>query len=318
MKRALLMIFFIAAAAQAQVVATAGRNIVVAHDSRIEWFDESGRAISSVAGVEHPSFIATDGDRIAVVDSLANQITNERGERIATGETPVAALFVNRNLYVLARDANRLERIGGGSVAVAPDAAFLRAANGRIYVYSRVDGIVQEIAPETMRITRTVTVAPAASDFETDGRTGYLVFPRDAKVRTFSLATMQRGGEIAVGAVPVDIAISSHVAVADPSAKRVWVVERTQSFAQAFARGFIRGLLGFGLFEARNSDLPTGVDRVASRGSMTVAYDSSSGTLYRLSGSRPNVIARDVAPQGFALTGNGIALWQNGALRLIR
>lgn len=318
MKRLLLLIVLMATAANAQVVATSGRNIVVAHDSKIEVFDENGRAMSTVPGVEHPSLIATDGTRIAVVDSLANEIANERGERIATGESPVAALFVDHTLYVLTRDANRLERMSGGSVALAPDPAFMRASNSRIYVYSRLDGVVQEIAPATMRITRTLTITPFASDFEIDGRTGYLVYPRDAKVRTFSIATMQRGGDVAVGAVPVDLAVSSHLAVADPSAKRVWVVERTQSFAQAFARGFIRGLVGFGFFESRNSDLPTGVDRVFSRGSTTLAYDSATGTLYKLSGSKPHVVAQDVAPEAFALSANGIAVWQNGALRLIR
>src|ERR1700693_5292646 len=103
----------------------------------------------------------------------------------------------------------RHRSMGGSSVAVAPDPAFLRATNDKLYVYSRLDGVVQEISPSTMRITRTVTLAPFASDFETDGRSGYLVYPQEARLRTFALATMKRSGDIAAGVVPVDLAVSA-------------------------------------------------------------------------------------------------------------
>lgn len=329
MKR-LLLIALVATAANGQVVATAGRNIVVAHDDRIEMFDASANKIWSGDGVGHPAAIAVSSDRLAVVDSFANAVAiadlaTGRSRRVATGETPVAALFLGRDLYVLDRDANRLEKIGGASIDLAPDPSFMRAANGRIYVYSRLDGIVQEIAPEAMRVVRRLTVVPFASDLEIDGTTGYLVCPQDAKLRTFSLRTMQRGGDLAAGAVPVDLALAhstalsgSRLAVADPSAKRVWIVEGNQSIGAAFARGFIRGLLGLGLFEPKSSEFPTGVDRVQSRGSAIVAYDSASRTLYRVLRSKAEPVARDVAPDAFALSDSGIAVWQNGALRLIR
>jgi hypothetical protein len=279
----------------------------------------------------------TSNDRIAVIDSLDNEIRFARGERIRTGETPIDALFIDRDLYVLERDASRVERradspVGPGPlesgpyVTVAPDPAFMRAANGVIYVYSRLDGIVQEISPKTMRVVRTVTLAPFASDFEIDGRTGYLVYPAEAKVRTFALESMKRGNDIAAGAVPVDLAVTSRsnalsasrLALADPSAKRVWIIEGEQSVAGAVARGFIRGLLGLGLFSPRSSDFPSGVDRVVSRGSTTIAYDTTTRTLYRLKGSKGQPIARDIAPEAFALTDSGVAFWQNGTLRLIR
>ena len=340
MKR-LLLLLLIAASARAQVVATVGNDIAVAHNGRVELFDATAHRIWTAEGVEQPTRIVTGSDRIAVIDSFGNELriidrTSGQGQLVRTGETPVDALFIGRDLYVLDRDASRLERRGADSpvgplesrsyVALAPDPAFMRAGGGMIYVYSRLDGVVQEIAPATMRIARTVTLAPFASDFEIDGSTGYLVYPADAKLRTFTLAVMKRGDDIAAGAVPVDLAVTSRsnaisasrLALADPSAKRVWIIEGTQSVTRAVARGFIRGLLGLGLFLSQSSDFPSGVDRVVSRGSTTIAYDSTTQTLYRLKGSKGQMIARDVAPGAFALTDSSVAIWQNGALRLIR
>jgi hypothetical protein len=331
MKRLFVLIAFVAAAAPAQVVATSGRNIVAAHDGRVELYDPTLRRIWAADGAAHPSKIAVGAERIAVIDALANEArifdaATGKAERVRTGETPIDVLFAGRDLYVLARDASKLERIGGPSVAVDPDPAFMRALNNTIYVYSRLDGVVQEIDPRAMRVTRRVTLAPFASDFEIDARTGYLVYPHDAKMRTFALATMKRGNDVPAGVVPIDLAVTaranalsaSKLALADPSAKRVWVVEGTQSVAKAVARGFIRGLLGLGLFTPKNSDFPTGVDRLVSKGSTTVAYDSATQTLYRLKGTKGTAIAREVAPGAFAVTENGVAVWQNNALRLIR
>ena len=122
---------------------------------------------------------------------------------------------------------------------------------------------------------------------------------------------------MAVGAVPSDLAFAGGgsaltariLAVADPSAKRVWLTESTQSTAQAVARGFLRGFLGLGLFGGRASQFPTGVDRVAIRGKVWIAYDSSSRTLYHFTRKQSTVLARGVAPGAFALTANGVAWW---------
>ncbi len=249
-------------------------------------------------------------------------------------ETPIAGVYLDDSLILLERDARALVRINIGigrdgtraSLQLAADPAFLRVANRKLYVYSRLEGIVQEIDPDRLAITRSVRVAPFASDFETDARTGYLLFPRDAKLRMFSLSTMKTTGEAGVGAVPVDIAFASGssalsartLAIADPSAKKVWLVEGSQSFAQSIARGFLRGLLGLGLYSNRTSQFPTGVDRVEVRGSIWLAYDSSSGTLYRFTKSKSSVIAKGIAPQAFTIAREGIAVWQNGALRIIR
>ena len=331
MKRLCVALLLIAAAANAQVVAGAGRNWLVAHDGRVEMFDAAGRRIWAADGVELPSVIAVGSDHAAVVDAFHNAVRiydlgSGSGRQIQTGETPVDARFIGTDLFILDRDASRLERAGGGSVNVAADPAFMRVANGRIYVYSRLDGLVQEIDPATMRVARRVAIAPFASAFEADGKTGYLLYPREAKLRTFALATLKRGGDIAAGAVPVDLAIASRpnaitatrLVIADPSAKRVSIVEGSQSIAAAVARGFIRGLLGLGLFRPRSSQFPTGIDRVMTHGSITVAYDSTARTLYRVRGSKADVIAREIGPAAFAVGDGVVAIWRGGALHLMR
>ena len=331
MRRLAVALLFIAAAARAQVVARSGNTIVVAHDGLVERYDSQRKRLWSVPGVANPSRVAIGNASIAVIDSFANElqwldIANGRGDRIRTGETPVDALFIDRDLFVLDRDDHRLEKVGGTSVSLAPDPAFMRVTNRMIYVYSRLEGLVQEISPSTMRVTRSVTMTPFASDFETDGRSGYLVYPQEARLRTFALATMQRSGDIDAGVVPVDLAVTgrenaisaSRLALADPSAKRVWIVEGRESVARAVTRGFLRGLLGLGLFAPRNSAFPTGVDRIATQGSIIVAYDSTTRTLYRIRGSRGTAIAQDVGPNAFAAGDGTVAIWQKGALSLIR
>ena len=330
MKRFAILIF-VATAAHAQVVARSGNDIVAAHDGVVERYDSAMKRVWSVPGVPHPTGLAVGTRSIAVIDAFANELrvldlATGRGERVRTGETPIDAMFVDRELFVLDRDDNRLEKIGGASVPLAADPAFLRTSNGLLYVYSRLDGVVQEISSATMRVTRTVTLAPFASDFETDGRSGYLVYPQEARLRTFTLGTMIRSGDIPAGVVPVDLAVTSRsnglsatrLALADPSAKRVWIVEGQESVARAVTRGFLRGLLGLGLFAPTSSEFPTGVDRVLSRGPMTVAYDSTTQTLYRIKGSKGAPIAHDVAPSAFAIDEGTVAVWQNGALSLIR
>jgi hypothetical protein len=330
MKRILVLLMLISASANAQVVAAAGRDFIVAHDGRVERFDAAGRRLWSAEGPELPSTIAVGSDRALVLDAFHNEtrvyeLGSGRAERLTAGETPVDARFVGNDPFILDRDSARLQRAGGASIDVAPDPAFLRASNERLYVYSRLDGIVQEIDPVAFRVTRTLTIGSFASAFEIDGRTGYLLFPRDAKLRTFDLATFRRGSDIAAGAVPVGLAIASRanalsasrLVIADPSAKRVSIVEGSQSVAAAIARGFIRGLLGLGLFRPSGSQFPTGVDRVATRGSITVAYDSTTQTLYRMNGAKSALIARDIAPGAFAVGDGAIAVWQ-GRLRLIR
>ncbi len=84
------------------------------------------------------------------------------------------------------------------------------------------------------------------------------------------------------------------------------------------ARGFLRGFLGLGLFGARSSQFPTGVDRVLISGKTWVAYDTSSGTLYRFTKTTSQAIAKGIATHAFAITPEGVAYWQNGRVRIAR
>ena len=308
MKRLLLLALF-ATPAFAQVLTDTPRGIVVAHDRRIGWGSRD------VAGVENATFITADADRAVVLDALDNEavvvnLASGNAQRIHTAETPIAAIFVRRELYILARDARVLQHAGSEDIPLAADPSHIAQANGRIFVYSRAAGVLQEIGG------RRSQVPPFASDFEIAGNTAYLTYPREGKIRTIDLGT-RRIAELAAGAVPTDIAFAGGgtaltariLAVADPSAKRVWLTETTQSTAEAVARGFVRGLLGLGLFGGRASQFPTGVDRVQTRGKNWIAYDSSSRTLYHFTRTQSAVLARGVAPGAFTLTADGVAWW---------
>ena len=306
----------------AQSVASTPRGVLVAHDKVIElhgkWKTEGVSSPGAVAISDTKAAVLDEiHDRVAIVD-LANGTTTFANTR----STPVAAAFVNNDLLVLDRDAHVLEKIDGGSVEVAEDPELLSVKNDRAYVYSRIDGVLQEIGLQPFALLRTARIAPFASAMQCDARNAYLVHPRDGRVRVVDLAKMQPAGEFKVGSVPTDIAIAGDetaltatmLAVADPSAKRVWLIEGTQSSFRAFTRGFLRGIIGLGLFGGRKTEFPTGVDRVIARGARYLAFDSSTGTLYSVTKKETNVLARGLAPHAFALTPEGVAYWQNGTL----
>lgn len=324
MKRLLLAVALAATAARAQVVAPTERGIVAADRGFVTLHDADLRVLWRASGPAHPTAAASGANKVAVLDSYADEVRlfdlrSGSAETVSTAETPVAAVFIGDDLYVLARDGQTLERLGSkrASVTLAPDPVFLRASGGLLYVYSRLEGIVQEIDPKSMRVERRAAIAPFASDFEIGGTSGYLALPREGKIRTFSLKTLQPGPVISAGSVPTDLAIvgrasalsATRIAVADPSAKRIWTIEGTQSVSGAVARGFLRGLLGLGLFAPRNSAFPTGVDRVEDAG---VAYDSSSKTLY--AGKAERALS-GVEPGAFARFGGRVVALRNGTLR---
>jgi len=141
-----------------------------------------------------------------------------------------------------------------------------------------------------------------------------------------ALPAMKSEGKMDVGAVPVDLAFASRgtalsaktLAVADPSGKRVWMIEGMQSTSQAIARGFLRGLLGLGLSGAIGSRFPTGVDRVMVNGSRWYAYDSSTGAVYRFTKRTSRLIAKGVAPSSFSVGPDGAYAWDEAVRRLQR
>ena len=324
MRRLALLAIALALPASGQVVSATSRGVVVAYEHRVRL-----AGAWDVDGVQNATAIVTGNDRIAVLDALNNEaviveLASGSASRVTTAETPIAGVFVGRDLYVLARDARMLQRIGGRSIPVAADPAFVRESNGSLYVYSRATGAIEEVRGDA--VVRTANAGPFASDFEIGGRIGYLTYPHESRVRVVSLDEMKTSGEVSVGAVPVDLAFAGGgtaltariLAVADPSSKRVWLTESTQSTATAVARGFLRGLIGLGLFGGRASQFATGVDRVMLRDKVWVAYDTSSGTLYRFAKSKSSVIAKGVPPQAFAITTDGVAYWLNGRLQLAR
>lgn len=305
----------------AQVLTDTPRGVVVAHDGRVELANAW-----TVEGLREPTEIIASDTSVVILDALHDDalvidLATGKSTRTRTAATPIAAAILGNGVYILARDARVVQKLGGPSIDVAADPAFLRAANGRLYVYGRTSGILEEI--ENDRVTRRVTLAPFASDLELAGGTAYLAFPRDARIRTVDLATMKTAETIDLGAVPVDIAIAGGgtaltarvLAVADPSAKRIWMTEGRQSTANAIARGFLRGFLGLGLYGNRSSQFPTGVDRVLARGGRWIAYDSSSGTLYRVDRRQSSVIAQGIGPKAFTLTEDGVVFWKDGRLR---
>lgn len=332
MKNAFFAFALLLAAAQAgaDAIATTPRGIAVAHDGVLDLYDrDAKRRIWRAAGVEEAWRVVAGSDRVAAIDAITNRIAiadlaTGRSTVVSASETPVDALFAGGDLFVLARDARQIERVTGvrASAATAADPAFLRLANGKLYVYARAAGMLQEFDATTLRKTREAAVPPFASDFEADARYAYLVYPREGRVRAFSLASLRPAGDVRTGAVPVDLEFLSRpsaltartLAVADPSSKRVWLVEGAQSSVRAFARGFLRGLLGLGLFGGRQSRFPTGVDRVVAGDAVWLAYDSSSGTLYRFTKKESSAIAKGVSPQAFTVTPNGAVWWAGGTL----
>lgn len=331
MKRLLTLIgLALAVPAAADVVAATSRGVIVAHDGVVD-LRASGRQVWSAPGVDEPAKIIVSEGRIAILDAWANRarvvsLHDGSGTTFATAESPVAGVFAGSDLYLIARDANRVEHIAADgsrhSVGVAADAAFIGLSDGHLFVYSRVEGVLQEIAPgRNLMVTRQLSVPPYASDMEVDGRTAYLIYPREAKLVTVNLDKLEIASTAAVGGAPSDIAIARRgtalsaplIAVADPAAKRVWMTEGAQSVGAAFRRGFLRGFLGLGLFQPRSADLPRGVDRVVARDGVTLSYDTSSGTLYRV-GPKISIVAENLDPQGFAIAEGKIVFWRDGAL----
>ena len=333
-KVSIVIVMFAATIARADVIASNTEGWLVASEGRLQAFDATAtNVLWSVRSVENPSKIATAGDRVAVIDAFANRIAIVRGRAtrfVETGETPIAARFHGEDLIVLARHSGQVERHrADGSrqiIAVGTGAAFMKSANGFTYVYSQSDGVLHEIALDQFKLTRRATLAPFASDFEIDGTNGYLLYPREATLRAFPLASLEVKSEIGAGAVPVDFTLvgranalsAQKLAIADPAAKRVWTTEGLQSVASAFSRGFLRGLLGLGLLSPANSEFPTGVDRVISEGGVGVAYDSVTRTLYRFRGSKSTAIAKDIGPSSFTVARGVVAVWQDGSIRLVR
>lgn len=316
-----------ATAASAQSIAVAPCGTVVAHDRVVELIG-CQTAKWKTEGVSHDGPIALDEQRVAVLDSIANvarviDLATGKATTLKTGETPTGGALIGGKLFVLARDARQLERIGADgtriSIPVGADAQ-LRVHNGLLYVYSRIEGRMQEITPEPFAVVRTLEVPPFASDFAVDTKFLYFIYPSDGMLRTYSLETLASAGEGTLGEAPMDIELATKpnlitsrvLAIADPTARRVWMIEGSQSTTKAVLRGMLRGLLGVGTYAGSSREFPIGVDRLVASDNSAVAYDSSSGSLYQiLPKKKTRLLATLVAPRAFAVT-DELAYWWDG------
>lgn len=313
-------------AAAAEISHSPARNItVVAEASTVSGWDAAGRRIWSSKGVATPTAIVTGASHGAVLDALRDEVVifdlaggSARSHTVTGG--PTEALFLGETLFVLAAESGEVVRVGRDGqrrFAVGREPAFIRAEGDRLLVYSRVDGTLTLLDAERLRPDSRLQLEPFASDLETDGRYGYLTYPRSAQVIAFTLEPLRESERFRVGAVPVDLAIvgkrsamtAAQVAVADPSSKRIWREEGSQSMTAATVRGVVRGLIGLGLYAPKSAEFPTGVDRVWSAGRKLYAYDSVSSTLFLVSGKKARKRITGVAAGEIAFTKEGELIW---------
>lgn len=322
-------------AAATEISHSPARNItVVAEAGTVSGWDSDGRRLWSAKGTATPTAVVTGSSQGAVLDALRNEVVIvdlvsgiARSHVVAGG--PTEGVFVADTLFVLARESGEVVRItrdGQQRLAVGREPAFIRAAGDRLLVYSRIDGTLTLLDTERFRPDSRLQLDPFASDLETDGRYGYLTYPRSAQVISFSLEPLRESERFRVGAVPVDLAIvgkrtamtAAQLAVADPSSKRIWREEGSQSMTAATARGVMRGLIGLGLYAPKSAEFPTGVDRVWFANRKLYAYDSASSSLFLVTGKKVRRRLTGVAAGEVAFTREGELVWWDAEKRRVR
>ena len=342
MKRAVFIVFLFSAttiSAQNVALLATPNGVVVATGepkNSIEIYELDARTIvRTLPGPRRPTNIIAAGSRVAILDMLHNEVHvvdvgSRTVSKMTTAESPVDAVFLKNELFVIARDARMLEKFGSAprsqSTTIPADCSFIRAGRNHLYVYSRIEGLLLEIDPVALRITRRLAIDTFASDLEIDEDYAYLAYPATGKVRGVNLETLTASEPVKAGGVPIDIHISPHrtaltgrtMVVADPAFKRIWITETTQSAVEAFARGFLRGLIGLGLYGGRTSKFATGIDRVSASRDMSVTYDSSTRTLYFYSKDTTRTVARDVPPRAFSVLNDAVYFWSDGRLQRFR
>jgi hypothetical protein len=312
-----------------QRVASSDAGVVLAHDGKLELFDDTLQRQWTADGVAYPGAIVHDAAEVAVLDPIGNyvRIADLRSgvtREWRTGATPIEGAFAGGKLLVLCRDEQTLERSDGVKLKLGVTADLLRERDGRIYLYGRVAGVLIEIDPASMTIVQQVTIEPFASDFEVDQHHLYLTYPQLRELHTFQRQPLLQIGDMRVGARPVDIELGTEptplgvrrIFIADPVMKRVHAVKGYQTTSRAVAYGLVRGA-AFGPSPARPfvGEFDQAIDRVAARGARAIAYETVSGTLYRLSKKKPLKLAVGVAPGAYALTKTTIVWWDGSALR---
>ena len=297
---------------------SSAKTIVVAHDGRIDGFDRSGeRKLWSVAGLANPSGIAVsdDGDSIAILDGYEDRVAIVAAARgtvqsYETPNTPVAAAFFGRDLWVVLRDQSRVRRIAAnGEVAdveVVLDPALIAVSDLFVYVYSRSEGVLQEIDPRAAKITRVLPIGINGTDLEVQlpkpgeplGAKAYICRGPAKKVTVVDLKLM-KASDINLGAVPMDIAFVPWGAQLSLEPGTPFVADPARQALYASAH----------LGPSIPIRPPTPVDRVTIAGSGIFVFDSGGGTLYRVEGRNCTRIASDLTPLAFVATPDALFTW---------
>lgn len=319
----------------ASVVLRAGDAIVHAVPGSIRVLGASATEPMSYPGLAYPGFGAVASERATaaifdpVEDRLAIVASAEAPRIVELRDSPTAAAFLESTLFVVSREKGTLTRIGSdgavASVRSSGSPGFISIAAGAVFTYDPVRGLIERFDPVSLESSGTLAIDRFGSDFETDGRSGYLAIPGTGEVISFSLSSLDGRKALQGGAVPVDVVVErasgplspGTLAIADPASRRVWRVEGQQSGGAAFARGFLRGLIGLGLYAPRSSELPAGVDRIDSAAGGLLAFDSSSGDLYRITSRRSERIATGVDPSGYAWKGDRVFYSAGGDLHSV-
>jgi hypothetical protein len=327
--------------ARAQAVAiTPSNRIVVAHDSVIELFAPDGqRLIWRCDGVPYVSTIAVGGTKLAAVDAIDGRavivdLADGRGRVLETPGTPIDALFIHDDLFLLERDSDALERIAAdGSRAKLPTGRypqFLRRAGAKLYAYGSADGTLDEFTTAPFARGRSLAAHPFATAFELARGSAYLACPDDRRFLVFDLNSMTEVAERAVGRFPIDLALVTatdespmgqtpfdllvaygkwfgqntlgslipphpvFLAVADPGRKSVFLIKCSSPIV--FDR-------------TKRLNVPTAVDRVFPSGKGWIAYDSAQQTIYTFVGKEARAVATSVGPHAFQAANDRVVYW---------
>lgn len=302
-------------------------TIVVAHDGRIEAFDRSGRKqLWSAEGLASPSAIVTspDGKSMAILDGFSDavavvSVADGAVELHEMPTTPVAAAFFGRDAWIVVRDSSRVVRITPEGketeVEVALDPALIAVSDQFVYVYSRAQGLLQEIDPKSAQVTRTMTAGTAGSDLEirlprpgdAPGAIAYLCRPAHGMIVAIDLVPGE-SREINVGVAPIDLLFV-------PLGAQLFIDPGQPVIADPGQQALLPSMHpGPG----RTIKQPTATDRLTITAAGIFAFDSNSGTLYRVDRQTATKIASGLTPTSFVATDEALFTWDGKGGRVRR
>ena len=288
-------------------------TIVVAHDQVIEGFDRTGeKKLWSANGTDSPSdiVVSPDGATALVLDAFTNRvamvsIADGKVELRDMPATPVAAAYFGPDAWVILRERRTVMRLRDGTeVRVALDPAYIAADDQYLYVYSRANGLLQEIEPKSGELRRTADVGAGGSDLEIRKRQAFLCRPLIGRIVYVDLITM-KSKDVGCGEMPMDVAIVPSGLKLSENAGLAFVVDTAKRMAWRAADPG----------EGRPWNLPTACDRIFIGGAGVFAFDSFTRTLYRLSGHIPSRAAAGV--DSFASTDTTLFWWDATSGKLL-